>query len=62
MKIGLSPNTSSLQGLCTYGIAARAASHAWLGMGVQGIGVRGVGDRFRGETPLFVVSVSNEIG
>ncbi len=34
-----SPTTSSIQGLYTYGIAVRAASQVWLGMGGQGIGV-----------------------
>ena len=44
VKIGptTSPTTSSIQGLCMYEIAGRAASQLWLGMGGQGIGVRGV--------------------
>ncbi len=45
-----------------YGIAGRAASQAWLGMGGQGIGVRGVPGSIPGGTTAFVVSVSNEIG
>ena len=40
----------------TYGVAGRAASQSWLGMGGQEIGVRGV------EPPLLMLSVSNEIG
>ena len=59
VKIGLSPTTSSIQGLYRYGIAGRAASQSWLGMGGGGIRVR---VRIWGEPPLLMVSVSNEIG
>ncbi len=41
VKMGLSLNMSSIQGLYTYGITACAVSQAWLGMGEHGIGVRG---------------------
>ncbi len=44
---------SSIQGLYTYGIAGRAESQAWLGMGGQGIGVRGVPGSILGETTTF---------
>ena len=53
VKIGLSPTTSSIQGLYRYGIAGRAASQVWLGMGVQGIGVRGVPGSIPGGTTTF---------
>ncbi len=43
-----------------YGIAARAASQAWLGMSGQGIGVRVVPSLIPGEPSLLMVSVSNE--
>ena len=52
---------SAIQGLYTYGIAGRAASQSWLGMGGQGIGVRGVPGSIPGAPPLLMVSVSNEI-
>ncbi len=53
VTIGLSLNTSSIQGRCKYGIAAWAASQAWLGMGGQGIGVWGVLGLILGGTTSF---------
>ncbi len=53
VKIGLSPTMSSIEGLYTYGIAGRAASQSWLGMGGQGIGVRGVPGSIPGGTTPF---------
>ncbi len=54
-----SPTTSLIQGLVyRYGIAGRAASQSWLGMVV--VGFVCVGSRW--DTPLLMVSVSNEIG
>ncbi len=47
---------SSIQGLCTYGIAGWAASQAWSGMGGQGIGVRDPGIDKGGTTPFDSVS------
>ncbi len=53
VKIGLSPTTSSIQGLYMYRIAGRAASQLWLGMGGQGIDVRGVPGSITGGTTPF---------
>ncbi len=47
------PTTSSIQGLYTYGIATRAASQSWLGMGGQVIGVREVSDSIPGGITPF---------
>ena len=44
---------SSMPGLYTYGIAGRAASYAWLGMGGQGIGVQWVPGSIPGGTTTF---------
>ncbi len=62
VKIGLT--MSSIQGLYMYGIAVQIASQAWRGMGGQGNGVRGVLNSIpgRGNPPLLMLSVSNEIG
>ena len=44
---------SSIQSLYMYGIVARAASQAWLGMDGQGIGVQGVQGSIPGGTTPF---------
>ena len=52
-----SPNTSPLQDLNMYRIAAQAALQAWVGMGGQGIGVRRVAGLIQREiTPFYGVS------
>ncbi len=53
VKIGIRSNMSSLQGLYTYGTAA---SQAWLGLG-KGLVCQFHFLGFRGEPPLFGVSV-----
>ena len=61
VSFGLSSNTSSMQGLYTYGIAAQAAyirayiiGMAWYGMGGKGIGARGTVFDYGGNHPFLV--------